>query len=146
MNIEVQNGISDQFRIGDLLQMDVVNRDVDDASKIINEYTDLVSVVAVSPQDGHEHITVIAAGEDKTRISAREFLQSDFNGSKNDTFQLRKAATTLMVDSIGARATSSTSYNFSSDSSSTFREQLNVGARLNSRSFPNPDNPRTGAV
>ena len=145
LTIEVQNGTSDQFRVGDLLQMNVANRDVDDASKIITEYTDLVSVVAVSPRDGHEHITVIAAGKDKTQISAREFLQSDFDGSKNDTFQLRRAAATLIVDSIGARVTSS-AYNLLNGSSGTVREQLNVGARLSSRSLPNPDNPRTGVV
>ena len=143
MTITLKAGVSDRFQVGDFLEINVT--DLDAVGSTVQTFTD--SVVVVNVNNATENLTVANARAAGSALNAGTFLAANFAAAGSDTINVKRLAQTLVVDSTGATATTSSDTSKTFDfrdpqSAVSFRNVLRVGVVRN----PSSDSDATSAT
>ena len=141
---------SQLYQVGDFLEINVA--DLNAAGTTVQTFTDSVVVVNVDPNTGSRpEITVTNARAVGSALNAGSFLDASFRGAGADTISIKRLAQTLIVDSLGAKVTTSSdtskTFDFRNPQNAVeFRNTVRVGVVLNPSSDNDAASPTLGTV
>merc|ERR1711964_686601 len=147
----VNAATAQKYQVGDFLEINVT--DLNAGGTTVQTFTDSVVVVNVDPNTvgSRFEIAVTNARAPGSGLNAGSFLDASFAAAGSDTISIKRLAQTLIVDSLGAKATTSSdtskTFDFRNPQNAVeFRNTVRVGVVLNPSSDNDATSPTLGTV